>query len=1034
MAYPSFHIYHASAGSGKTFTLVKLYLKAAFSQPGKRGFRKLLALTFTNKAVNEMKIRILTALGHFSQSTVPEASRNLFGVLQNELNWTEASLQKESARLLKDILHNYAFFDISTIDRFNHRLIRTFSKDLGLPNNFEVILDTDILVAEAVERLLARSGTDPELTDFLIAYTLRNIEEDRSWDVSMELRQQGRLIYQENHQEYLQGMDEWTLEEFRAIQKNIRKEIKNLDARINNLATQVKKYLEQHDLKDSYFNRKTFPSHFGKILNGDRTYRGLYTNKLVSYFEEGTLFNSSMPHDPKPHSLELEGLYRQCRNLVMRYNYLRNALSNLVPLTVLNEIHREIETILKDRSWLPISDFNTLISEQIREQPTPFIYERIGEIYRHYFIDEFQDTSVVQWQNLIPLINGALSSVDEIGNPGSLLLVGDAKQAIYRWRGGEAEQFLRLLSLSENPFHAAPQIHTLDTNYRSREEIIRFNNSFFKATSPVLQYEQFHTLFHSQVEQHITPKTGGYVQLQFLDPAEEDLDAKYASAVLDTIQEVTKAGYRYKDISILLRKNKHAMILAEALSRKGIPLISPESLLLQTHPNVHFLIQLLYFLYDRDDRSVRFEVLNYLARDQKNRHDFISDHMDTLESFLQVEFDFDPEQVLYRSLYDICSLAIKKFRLVEQEGAYLQFFLDVVLEQEGINKTDIGTFLEYWETAKAKLGIPSPENLDAVQIMTIHKAKGLEFPIVIYPYANTKIYAENKPKLWVQPEDTLFGDLNHLLLHKKAEVQEYSETISDAYMEEQYRLELDAFNVLYVAMTRAVDALFVFANIGRAKSDSPNLGYNELLENYLKNKGLWHKDKVSYSWGALEKKSLPTSDMKHDVLSFRYSFKEGAHLRTIVTSGHVWDPKVEMAMEHGKWVHQLMSEIKTTNDIPAVLQAVKTRGELDPESLVSVETMIKALVEHPDIAAYFSGKYEVMNEQDILTQNGVLLRPDRIMIKGQTVHIIDYKTGEERDSYAQQLHTYAAVLEEMGFTVENKLLIYLSEEIKIKFI
>ena len=1034
MAIPSFHIYHASAGSGKTFTLVKLYLKAAFSQPGKRGFRKLLALTFTNKAVNEMKIRILTALGHFTQSPVPEASRDLFQVLLEELQLTEESLRQQSVRLLKDILHNYAFFDISTIDRFNHRLIRTFSKDLGLPNNFEVILDTDLLIEEAVERLLARSGTDSELTDFLIAYTLRNIEEDRSWDVSMELRQQGRLIYRENHQEYLQSLDQWTLEEFRAIQKRIRKEVRSLDVRINDLASQVMEYLDTHKLEDSYFNRKTFPSHFGKILNGDRSYRSLYTNKLASYFEERTLFNTTMPYDPEQYISELKELYERCRAMVMRYNYLRNALSNLVPITVLNTIHGEIETVLKERSWLPIGAFNRLISEQIREQPTPFIYERIGEIYRHFFIDEFQDTSVVQWQNLIPLISGALGSVDEMGIPGSLLLVGDAKQAIYRWRGGEAEQFLQLLSLTKNPFHIPPHIHTLDTNYRSAEEIIRFNNSFFKTTSPILKHEQFYTLFNSQVEQNTTRKTGGYVQLEFLDPAEQDPDANYARVVLDTIRQVLKEGYRYKDMCILLRKNKHAMLLAEALSAHQIPLISPESLLLQAHPKVRFLVNLLYFLHDRNDTSVRFEILNYLARDQKTRHDFISDHINSLEVYLEAEFNFDPEQLLYKSLYDICSLAIKKFKLAEKGGAYLQFFLDEVLEQEAINKTDISSFLDYWETAKGKLGIPSPENLDAIRIMTIHKAKGLEFPIVIYPYANTKIYAEIKPKLWIKAEESIFGDLTHLLLDKKTEMQEYSESISDAYKEEQYRLELDAFNVLYVAMTRAVEALFVFANMGRAKRNSSNVGYNELFEDYLKNTGLWQKDKTMYTWGALKKQTHTLNDRPHDTVSFRYTYKDKAQFQTVVTSGHVWDPKVEMALEHGRWVHQLMSEIKTRADIPVVLQTVRNQGELDPESLAFIGSRIEALVDHPDIAPYFSGEYEVKNEQDILTQNGILLRPDRIMIKEGTAHIIDYKTGEERKSYMQQLHTYAAVLEEMGFRVENKILIYLSEEIKIKFI
>ena len=1033
MAQPSFHIYHASAGSGKTFTLVKSYLKQALEFPGKRGFRKLLALTFTNKAVNEMKVRILRSLNHFAQSPIPASSQVLFQQLQEELNLPEERLRERSAQLLKEILHNYAFFDISTIDRFNHRLIRTFSKDLGLPHSFEVLLDENMLVEEAVDRLLDRSGTSEALTDFLIAYTLQHIEDDRSWDIRWALTEQGQLLFKENHQGYLRGLAAWTFEDLRKTEKSLRAELARLNEAITQKGSLVMEYLEQHDLKPDYFPRKTLPNHFTKIRQGDRNYRSLYTNKLSDQLDEGNAFNASMPLPQEEHILFLQTEYNRCRSLIMRYNFLRNALNNLLPLTVLNAINLEIEALMKEKNWLPIGAFNTLISEQIREQPTPFIYERIGEIYRHFFLDEFQDTSVIQWQNLIPLISGSLSSSDSHGASGSLMLVGDAKQAIYRWRGGRAEQFLQLITGRENPFYVAPDLYALDTNYRSAAEIIRFNNSFFKSTSTVLQDDDFRELFHNQVEQRFNKKEGGYVQLRFLSPVSDSVDADYEDAVLNCIHEVRNSGYAYKDICILVRNNKHALVLAAALSTQGIPLVSPESLLLKANRGVQFLIHLLRFLSNPEDRGVRFELLFHLAGDNTAKHDFIAQRMDHIEELLTSQYGFVPETMRFLSLFDICSQAVRQFKLDVLGPSYLQFFLDEVQDQEGLEGTDIRSFLEYWEVAQNKLGIPAPEGWDAIRIMTIHKAKGLEFPIVIYPYANTRVYAESRPKIWVSSDDKTLGDFKYILLDKRTEMQEYSEAISIAYKEEQHRLELDAFNVLYVAMTRAVEGLYVLCNTGRKKREEAN-SYNELFEDYVKDLGRWEEGKTLYEWGSLNAQHGVTEEMPHQWIPFRYSSKDETYFKTVVTSGLIWEPEIEKAQEYGQWVHQLLSEVYLQDDVDRVIDKAEKRGELDTEALMDVTKLLGELVHHKEIGKYFSEEYEIRNEQSILTPNAVVLRPDRIMIKDGKAHIIDYKTGEERDSYAQQLHTYAAVLEQMGYAIGDKILIYLSDKINVKFI
>ena len=980
-----------------------------------------------------MKVRILRSLSHFSQDPVPKASQDLFQMLQNELEIDEITLRNRSAQLLKNILHNYAFFDISTIDRFNHRLIRTFSKDLGLPHLFEVLLDQDLLVEEAVDRLLDRSGLSTELTDFLVAYTLQHVEDDRAWDISNALIEQGQLLFKENHQDYLKHFRNWNFDALRSKEKSIRAEMVRLDRAIIQKGESIREYLDQYQLSPDYFNRKTFPNHISKIVQGDRSFKSLYDNKLADYFEEEKVFKAGTPFPQEEHTLFLKSEYTACRRLVMRYNFLRNVLANLLPLTVLNTIHLEIETIKKEKNWLPISAFNTLISEQIRQQPTPFIYERIGEIYRHYFLDEFQDTSVVQWKNLIPLISGSLSSVDTHEIPGSLLLVGDAKQAIYRWRGGKAEQFLQLISTNNNPFHIQPETYALDTNFRSAAEIIRFNNSFFKSTSSVLQHDAFKALFDIQVEQRLNKKEGGYVQLRFMDPASESIDEDYAHAVLDIINEVRNKGYNYEDISILVRNNKHAMMLADTLSAQGIPLVSPESLLLWANQGVQFLVNLLRYLRQPEDRGVRFELLYHLSDQDTARHDFIQNSMEAVEELLKSQYGFDPIAMRFSSLFDICSQAIRQFQLDSYGSSYMQFFLDEILDHELTDASDIASFLDYWDVVKDKLGIPAPEGWDAIRIMTIHKAKGLEFPVVIYPYANTRIYAASRPKIWVTSEDPILDEFEFLLLDKKSEIPEYSASISTAFMEEQYRLELDAFNVLYVAMTRAVEGLYVLSNTGRKKRDAAN-SYNELFEDFLQEHGLWQEGNHQYEWGALNVQDKRYETTKNLSIPFQYSSKDDTYFRTIVTSGLLWDTEVEKAQEYGQWVHELLSEVSLREDVESVIESLEKRGELDEVSLEVVSDLLHKLVNHPEIEHFFSPEYEIRNEQNILTRKGVILRPDRIMIKDGTAHIIDYKTGEERDMYGKQLNTYAALLEEMGYTVGEKILIYLSDEINVKFI
>jgi len=815
----SFKIYNASAGSGKTYTLTKAYLKIILSS--NEGYRQILAITFTNKAVNEMKERILKSLFNFSKIHSVENAPPMFIDLLEELQINLLELQKKAKTTLKKILHNYAFFDVSTIDKFTHRLIRTFAKDLKIPQNFEVVLDRDLLLDEAVSRLINKAGSDSKLTKVLIDFALEKIDDDKSWDISLDLNNVGKLIFNETDAAHLKKFEHKGIDDFLKLQITIQKRIATLKKTIVTEASRNLQIIDENGLEHSDFKSGWFPKFMLKIQKGDLNID--FKAAWKQNFDSEPLYAGKCDASKKPILDDLKSqfvsLFNSIRNNTYSYQLLKNAYKNIVPLTVLNAIQQEVKTLQSERDQLSISEFNSIISNEIKDQPAPFIYERLGEKYRHYFIDEFQDTSEMQWSNLIPLVDNALSS--EVG---SLFLVGDAKQAIYRWRGGKAEQFLNLVNRNTNPFVVEPQIENLPKNYRSHQEIIKFNNDFFKSTSPFLNSEIYETLFTEGNKQEFNTLKNGFVQLTFLEEDDQqNSDEQYCHEVLKIISEIKSKDFSYKDICILVRGNKEGVQLANFLTQEGIPVISSESLLLKSSPKVQFLVNLLRFQNQSNDDEIAFELLSFIYRNEQEQHQFIERYLKDVTTLLDKEYGFDVTKMQEASVYDALEYAIKQFDLAPSSDSYVNFFMDTVLDVEQKEGTGIPTFLSHWEKKKDKLSITAPSSINAVQIMTIHKSKGLEFQIVIYPYAHSNIYSDKDGKLWLPVEAETFDCFEEVLINKKQEVANYSDTAAYLYEEENNKLELDAYNVLYVALTRAVKALYVITKEDKAskKSDVP---------------------------------------------------------------------------------------------------------------------------------------------------------------------------------------------------------------------
>lgn len=1039
MQESAFKIYNASAGSGKTFTLVREYLKIILTQANTPGFRQILAITFTNKAVNEMKQRILRSLYRFS-TVCPETNDDpLFQSLCEELSFNPEKLQKQAQTALRYVLHNYAFFDVSTIDKFTHRLIRTFSRDLKLPYQFEVVLDQKELMQEVVGRLLGKAGRDPELTKTLIAFSLEKIEADKSWDISNDLNETGQLLFDENQLGHLAVLGSKSSKEFRELKSFLKAQILASEKEIKEAALKCTSLISSNGLEKTDFKSGYFPKFLDQLINEQGTVNfnagwkqkfgeePLYSQKVA--IEKKEILDALLP--------QFSEYFKEIRNAFFKAAFYKNAYGNLVPLAILNALKSELEQLKKERELLPISTFNQLIAREIKDQPAPYIYERLGEKYRHYFIDEFQDTSELQWNNLIPLISNALEGQDESGRRGSLFLVGDAKQAIYRWRGGKAEQFLNLLNLSDPVFTIQPDIRNLPRNFRSHERIIEFNNEFFKITSPVLSNPKYQFLFNGTDGQQTNELEDGEVILEFIDKTSEEAELAYGRRIVDYIATVRAKGYRYQDICILTRKIKQGVKVAEYLMAEGIPVVSSETLLLNSSPEVRFCIAILEFALNPNEANPRFEILQYLNSASGETNWSLVGDLDKFCKQLTDNFGIDRDEIKVMNALDALEYTISCFDLSPVSNAYLNFLLDEALQVSLKEGPNISVFLSHWNKKKEKLSIVAPEGLDAIIIMTIHKAKGLEFPVVIFPYANTAIYEDKNPKLWVDVPEENYCGFESLLLSKKKEMLHYSGNISELYNEEQAKLELDAFNLLYVALTRSIAALYIISEHTMGKESNTIGNYSDLFIQYLKETGRWNNEITRYNIGKLPApahKAVEVKRVKQRESSSIYSRKRLLETELIPARKVIWDPNKEEALAWGNLFHDLMSLIKSETDLPPMLETFAEERLAEADQLKILEEKSNAVVTHPELKSFFGPDNEVRNEAEIITENGLILRPDRLVFRGNKVSILDYKTGKAAERDKKQVQLYSKALSAMGFEVVREVLVYIDEEIAPIFI
>ncbi len=1033
----SFSIYDAAAGSGKTFTLVKEYLKQILSSKSEDYFKHLLAITFTNKAVAEMKQRIVETLVNFSEDKSIVEPLPMMHKISEETEMSLEEIQIRSQKILKSILHNYAAFSVETIDRFNHRLIRTFARDLKLATNFEVTLETNELLAQAVDLLLSKAGENKEITKVLLDFALEKTDDDKSWDISRDIASAAKLLYNENDSDHVSILKQKSLEDFLEFKKQLILKKKKLSEAIENIAMETLQLIDESGLQHSDFTRGTLPNHFLKLKEGNynvyanklqenlETGKGLYKVKEAAFIVE--TIDSLVPN--------LLSNYIEIKENVNKYNLYDSILKNITPLSVINLVNHEIETIKEEKNVLPISEFNSLINKEIKNQPAPFIYERLGEKYRHFFIDEFQDTSKLQWENLIPLIDNALSQQLE-PTSGSLLLVGDAKQSIYRWRGGLPEQFMGLYG-DANPFQREKEVFPLGTNFRSCAEIIKFNNDFFTQISSNFSNANHGKLYEDGNKQKLNAKEGGYVKFEFIERQNKaEKQETYSNLVFETISDLKNNGFSESDICILTRKKADGIALGAFLMEQGVPVISSETLLLQSSVLVQILVfSLQVCLYPNNDEA-KIQLLDLLhdhLKISEEKHTFFIKFLNISEAKFSENLrehgiDFTFAEMRSVSLYEAFEYCIEKFQIADAADAYLFGFMDLVYEFGQKPQADKISFLDHWETKKENASIPASEGTNAVQLMTIHKAKGLEFPAVIFPFADMQLYDGKYDKLWypLANEDFNFKEAQ---INYKAEIANYGEIGEQMYSEHRSQLELDTINLLYVTLTRAVEKLFVFAEMPTEPKDGIPSTYNHLFMEFLKQKGMWNSEQMIYEFG---KNSEKISKKKETVFQMEPKYLSSnpkAHGLKIVSSEEIFlETETVAAITAGNLLHDTMAQVYSETDAERVLMELEERGIIPKQEFEILTKTIHQIIQHPDIKKLFDGTDKVYNERSIITKEGLVLRPDRINISTEnTSVIVDYKTGSPKIYHNDQLIDYANALQDMGFIVSEKMLIYSNE-------
>ena len=1032
----NFQIYHSSAGSGKTYTLSLSFIALAL-QGNNFGYnnyyRRILAVTFTNKAATEMKERVLKYLNALS------LKKDVDGILKWLLDNTQLD-KDEIFNRSKDvhlhILHNYSDLAISTIDKFTYKIVRTFALDLGLSQNFELEMDNKKIIQPVVALMLNKiSESGGDLSSTLVNFALQKVEDGKSGNIENDLEEFSEQLFKENAQNYIANKS--NLSSYKKIREKLYIEKNNLSSKIKELSKDVSIFFDKHNLTKDCFKSGIFYNHFIlKLVDKDDS-KWRPTASLLQNISNDIWYAKSTREEHKDlvdsTKHHLINFFDKSMDLLTHYYSVKAVLKNIYSTALLSELTNEMISFKKENNIEHISEFNKKIHQIVTQQPSSFIYERIGERYNHYLIDEFQDTSLLQWQNILPLVTDSLDI-------GKTMIVGDGKQSIYRWRGGEVQQFSKLPEIYKgenlkyiNDWQKKINSHyaalNLIENYRSRKNIVEFNNIFFKNVKDILS-DDFRSIYDHVEQKTSKADEGGYVHLELFGDKENDFKQLILDKMVDEIQNLTTLhNYNFKNITILCNSRKSVSLVAEYFSKNGIPVISNEGLLLANSEEIKTIIAILQYLKEKQNTIAKVVIAEYLFYNNSTTsklsevHQQIKSNKGFLEFLNQFNVYLNPIKILQFTLYEIVEQVLSVFKI--KNDVYIDFFLDAVLSFSEKNGSCITSFLSWWEDRVEKESIVVPEDNNAVEVMTIHKSKGLSFDIVMIPFNWEDRKKTNE--IWVNTSNYFDSQLQTALINS-------SNQLELSFFKENYQLEkektlLDSLNKLYVAMTRPVERLYIFS-----KYLPKNLKQYEKKENL--NSFLYKfSDKFPVIKGDYNMNYHSNKKFKN---KFKISDKDKLKWRDIISVKHssndIWDLEdVKKKKDWGKLLHLTLSKINYFEDKKTALKSLYDLGFITKEDQKKLEETIDSILSHEKIYPYFTKEWEIKNEQEILLENGETYIPDRIAFSKtfDKVVIIDYKSGSYSVDDEKQVVDYAKTLRLMGYKNIEKMLIYTSENINI---
>ncbi|SDD60080.1 ATP-dependent exoDNAse (exonuclease V) beta subunit (contains helicase and exonuclease domains) [Algoriphagus faecimaris] len=1030
-----FIIYKSSAGSGKTYTLTLEYLKLALRQP--TAFRQILAVTFTNKATQEMKERILSVLRRISQQVDEEEF--LDQELKEFLQVDAEGLRQKAKATLTAILHDYSHFSVSTIDSFFQKVVRAFAREIDLNAKFEVELDQDGVLQRVVDRVVMQVMDDEFLHKWLVDYAIDQIQNGKSWDIRKNIHGLGKQIFQENFKQHAAEIKAFLSEKENAdqLQKLVRKrrdELIKLGKAIKEQANQIR---IAHGLEWKDYNRG-FLAKFDKF--GDRNspfsdFTDLQKEKASSPEGWATKTSKNKEAIESSYYAGLGELLGRVPQLEQQWNTISAISRNIYVYGVFRNLIDDLSLIKEEENMLLISDANEFLKEITHENDAPFIYEKVGNQFQHFLIDEFQDTSGFQWASFKPLLQNSLS----FGHPN--LLVGDVKQSIYRWRGGEMKLLLEQVE-QEIGAHLI-DAKNLATNYRSLPRIIEFNNALFHALPASFERvlssaygvadPSILSKAYGDVEQKVSSKKAnsafqGMVRMEFLmEDKELEDEGKFNAQVIQKIPEQVRKlqdlGYQLKDIAFLVRTKSEGEEIADCLMLESAEaqdnhyrydVLSDESMFLDKAASVKALVSALSYLYQPED-EVQFKTMWYyraVLLDQKVDHDLFSlNQMDEAFAMDIASFKEQEQGLLQLSLLEMTEELIRILGIQETglEKAYISGFREAIFDFISKNRSDLGAFLEWWEVNKQKRTVKIPEGHDAMRILTIHKSKGLQFKVVLMPFLKWTIFdAKQDNIVWSPFEDTESGLRAVIPLNLQGSLSQ--SFFADTYGEEATLAYLDSLNMIYVALTRA-EEIFWSLSPYKGSFNSENyleLHLQQLLETGISEIGAMDSESNVFQLGDWPESTVPEkAHFQAPSLRWTYTkWEELLEVKQYAVDFSAEGMEQRKKRNFGLLVHEILEKSDTLKQAELELDTLYFEGRLSSEEKEEVLSQLKGLFENALFASWFDPEQLSLNEQGILLPGGKQKRPDRILLHQEEVVVVDFKTGEEQDRYAKQVKEY----------------------------